>query len=550
MLDGGLLKDSIKEELFSGMCTLLETANPETLVDRYAEYRDDPVGFCEEVFQEQYTDDAKRVMESVRDYELTIAMSANGTGKTHLASRLALWFYLTRTEVTIYTAAAPPEDNLITILWGEIGEALAKAPHVVEGSKVKTLDIARAPKQFIRGVAIPVSGDAKRREAKFSGKHAPHLMFIFDEGDAIPDEVYAGRESCTSGGEFRTLIMLNPRQPKGEVYRMVTSRAANVVHLSAFRHPNVITGEDVIPGAVDRNTTVRRIHQMCRLMPPEEEVPPGASTFVLPPFLIGAVGYDQKRQELPPLRAGRYKVMIPSFSHMVLGEYPAEPEDQLISEEWIAMARSRWDMYVMRNGEKVPKGVRGIAGLDPGEFGADATAWIERYGGWVPMPDEWHGVDIVITSDNARDRFRGKPLRCVNVDANGVGAGVAPALMRYGVPAQAIKTQETKFKDENYFEEEELGEFRIYRDCLAWQLREWLRADAGAMLPPDEELLEELRIPTYSIRGKYIQVMTKDVMKQELKRSPNKFDALSLTFGRPLDIEMANEMTASQACGA
>ena len=40
------------------------------------------------------------------------------------------------------------------------------------------------------------------REAKFSGKHAPYLLFILDEGDAIGDEVYRGIESCMSGGRM------------------------------------------------------------------------------------------------------------------------------------------------------------------------------------------------------------------------------------------------------------------------------------------------------------------------------------------------------------
>jgi hypothetical protein len=369
-------------------------------------------------------------------------------------------------------------------------------------------------------------------------------MFIFDEGDAIPDEVYAGRESCTSGGEFRTLIMFNPRQPKGEAYRMIRDGRANIVEISAFRHPNVITGKNVIPGAVDRNTTVRRIHQMCRPVI-EGESAEGSSTFILPDFLVGCTATDQKGQQLPPLVAGEYKVMVPAFSHMVLGQYPAHAEDQLISSEWINAARARWDLYVAMYGEKIPVGVQGVAGLDPGEFGADPTVLIEKYGGWVPMPIQWSGVDIIVTSETARKKLAGKPIKCTNVDATGVGAGVAPDMMRHNYTTQAIKTAETKFKDETYYDQatSEIGEFKIFRDCLAWMVREWLRGDPGSMLPPDEELLEELRIPTYAIDGKYVRVMKKDLMKEQLKRSPNKFDALCLCFAKPLESQSMVQMT-------
>jgi len=512
----------------------------------FEQFYDDPVGFNEQVPGEIYTDDVKIMMRSVADYEVTIAISANATGKTHGAARVALWFFCTRREVEVYTAAAPPEDNLYRLLWGEIRSVIAKHPEVIGDSRVTTMHVERAPKQFLTGVTIPVTGDAKTREARFSGKHAPSLMFLFDEGDAIPDEVYAGRESCTSGGEIRTLIMFNPRQPKGEAYRMIRDGRANVVNLSAFTHPNVITGQNIIPGAVDRNTTVRRIAQMCRIVQPDENTE-SCTVFDLPDFLVGAVAIDQKGRNLSPLQAGKYKVMVPAFSHMVLGEYPAQAEDQLISQEWVNAARSRWDMYVARYGEVAPKGVPGVAGVDPGEFGNDPTVLVEKHGGWVPAPIQWHGVDVIVTADRARAHVAGRNIQCVNVDATGVGSGVAPTLMRYGVAAQAIKTAETKFKDEPYYDgaNSELGEFYIFRDCLAWMLREWLRGDAGAMLPPNEDLLEELRIPTYRIDGKYVKIMPKDLMKEQLKRSPNYFDALCLCFAKPIK-SFSNSMSTAR----
>ena len=113
-------------------------------------------------------------------------------------------------------------------------------------------------------MTIPASGTPAQREAKFSGKHAPNLLFIIDEGDAVPDEVYKGIESCMTGGHARLLIMFNPRAEIGEPSRMERDGRASVVHLSAFSHPNLIQGKDVIAGAVTRETTVRRINQWCR----------------------------------------------------------------------------------------------------------------------------------------------------------------------------------------------------------------------------------------------------------------------------------------------
>jgi len=52
----------------------------------------------------------------------------------------------------------------------------------------------------------------------------------------------------------------------------------------------------------------------------------------------------------------------------------------------------------------------------------------------------------------------------------------------------------------------------------------------GAMLPPDEDLIEELQTPTYEVQNGKIRVMPKDVMRELLLQSPDKADSLCLTF--------------------
>ena len=115
-------------------------------------------------------------MESVRDYPITVAMSANAIGKTHAAGRLAAWFYTVFPESQVYTATAPPESNLKRLLWGEIGNVIEKHPELFKHHEQKILEIARSAKSFLVGVSIPTSGTEAQREGKFSGKHAPHFF--------------------------------------------------------------------------------------------------------------------------------------------------------------------------------------------------------------------------------------------------------------------------------------------------------------------------------------------------------------------------------------
>ena len=71
------------------------------------------------------------------------------------------------------------------------------------------------------------------------------------------------------------------------------------------------------------------------------------------------------------------------------------------------------------------------------------------------------------------------------------------------------------------------------RSQLWWSCREWLRTDTGAMLPPNEALLEELALPTYEVRNGKIEVMKKPAMREVLKRSPDLADSLCLSFYQP-----------------
>ncbi|MEM7345429.1 MAG: hypothetical protein AAF485_14405 [Chloroflexota bacterium] len=451
----------------------------------YHKYQDDPVTFAQQVLEETFTGDIIKVMESVRDNPVTVAQSANSTGKTHGAARIAIWFYKCFPNAQVYTTAAPPEGNLKKLLWGEIGSIATDHPKVFDDDRIINLHIEGGPKEFITGVAIPQSGTPQQREAKFSGKHAPNLLFIVDEGDAVPDEIYTAIESSMSGGHSRLLVMFNPRAERGEVYRMIRDQRANVVSLSAFNHPNVVTGEDVIPGAVSREKTVTRINAWTRTLMPGEKA--GNDTFEVPTYLIGtqARSLDGKTT-YPPLPAGVRKITNPAFSYMVLGEYPPQGEQQLIHRVWLDAARSRYDAYVAQFGDVPPIGVQPVMGQDVAEFGDDSNVACFRYGGWVAPLEYWGGMDTDLTATKAAGLYKDRRAQKANIDATGVGSGVAPKMSRNGCKAHSIKVASSPTVAV------EEGEFHLLRDQLWWLTREWLRTDPGAMLPPDERLLEDL----------------------------------------------------------
>jgi hypothetical protein len=343
----------------------------------------------------------------------------------------------------------------------------------------------------------------------------------FDEGDAIPKPIYTGAETCLSGGFARMVIIYNPRERLGYVYQMVKEGRANVVTLTAFNHPNVITGEDLIPGAVSREVTLTRIAQMTRPIAPGESV--DKRCYKLPDFLVGCVPTDQQGRELTPLVPGWYRIIDHSFSHIVLGEYPAQADNQLISEEWIDKARSRYDLFTAKHGVMVPEHIRCTVGLDIAEMGEDTTILCKRFGNFVHPLQQWAKHDIIEVADLVAEELHGLLVGAINCDGNGIGAGVAPYLAKqYNFPAVGIKGHSSPTSTTD-------GEFHSIDDQMMWAMREWLRTDL-AMLPPDPELVEELLCYSFERKAGKIYVSGSDKVKEKLGRSPDRAMGLKFSF--------------------
>lgn len=492
----------------------------------YAGYQNDPVGFIKDVLDINLTPDISKMAESVRDNRVTVARSATGTGKSHGASAISVWFYKCFPQSRVYTTANPYENQ--KILWGELIAMAGRK--LFETDKITTMHIERSAKDFITALTVPTTGTEEVREGKFSGKHHKNMLFVVDEGDTVPDFAYRGIEGCMSGGHVRLLILFNPRYEAGTPYRHERERTAHIIHLNAFNHPNVLTGENLIPGAVDREVTVQRINDWCRPLAKGEAT--SINTFELPSFLEGATAQKKGvNEEYPPLAGGHYFINEPAFWYMVLGEYSPQPERQLISREWVDNARTRYDVYVAKYGETPPEGVKPILGADIAEFGRDANVRCARYGGFIGRLKKWTGVDTDRTADILIADHKDLGASVSYVDATGIGAGVAPKMRRNHCTAIGVKVAERPTV------ECELGRFAQLRDQLYWSYREWLRTDPGAMLPPDERLIQQSLTPTYEITNGRVKIMPKNpsegkvCMRDLLKSSPDELDAVVMTFG-------------------
>lgn len=527
----------------------------------YEKYRDDPVGFIKDILREEITDDIKEVCIAIRDNTIVQVPSANGTGKTHGAARIIVWAYKCHPGAQIYTAAAPPEDNLRRLLWGEISSIVEKNPALFLQDHVKlgSMEITRSALERCVGVTIPQTGDPSTRKARFSGKHAPYLLFVLDEADAIPEEIFEAIQSCMSGGEARLLCLFNPRMRTGPLWTRESRREAKIVRLSAFTHPNVVVGSktvdgkeiNIIPGAVTREITCQRISAWSRPLMPGENALEG-DTFVVPDFLVG---YRPKKNDegefYPAIQAGIRKVTEPAFCYMVLGRYSSQSENQLISREWCEAAVERRKAYVALFGEVPPVPCRPWLGLDVAEFGKDLNVVTLRYMDFVADQILWQGVDIGVSSKKGTDVYKVNDCEIGFIDANGIGAGVWPIMREKGCQVVRVMVQE-KPTEIALTDNAVMGQFDMIRDQGWWAMREWIRTSRKAMLPLNSlvpgGLVDQMTAPTYSktLTGR-IKVCSNDIIRTRLRgASPDHATSLMLTFCPQISEEESSEVLSQK----
>jgi hypothetical protein len=530
---GGTKEGPTAQEIwYSQLSKGLDPDFSETAVD--TTYQDNPVGYIRDILGvKRLTDDQIRLCNAVRDYEAVIVISATGTGKTFILACLAVWAYKTHEHVSVWTTAAQPISNLKDLLWGEIGLIQSKRPHLFQNDRTTSLRIERAKKQHIVGLSIPGQGKEEDIEAKFSGKHQENQFFFVDEGDAVPDPVYRGIDGCTSGGKQRLVICYNPKKRSGEPYEMIKEGRAKVIEMSAFNHPNVVTGHNLIRGAVTREVTMRRINEWTEPLSRYEQETPDISCFEVPEYLVGEVAHAQNGKPYPPLQAGWRKIVDQQFAYKVLGRYPAEGENQLIPDQYIDAAVSRWEMFNAQNGGKPPQGLQPIMGLDVADEGDDMSVATFRYGLYVALPEAWGGIDPDLTGERGARLYKEHNARQVNVDAIGVGAGVAQKMTRYGrtmIPPISINAAPIVVNEKSLGYSED-GEFYELGDEAYWNMRKWFMLDQP-MIPPEKKLIDALRMLSYDTNNsrRAIRIVSRKIMRTKLGHSPDHCSSLMLTF--------------------
>ena len=209
------------------------------------------------------------------------------------------------------------------------------------------------------------------------------------------------------------------------------------------------------------------------------------------------------------------------YAHVWLGGYEKASDKQFIPS--VIVERAQKGNPILHPGDER------IMGVDVARFGDDESVIAFRMGRdaayekWIRLPK----LDTMETAARVADLINIHRPDAVFIDETGVGAGVVDRLrsLRYtviGVNFGSRPTGLTKVKTAN-------------KRAEMWQrMKEWLEQD-GVRIPPDASLEVELTGVEYKHdHNNAILLEKKEEMKKRGLKSPDRADALALTFAYPV----------------
>ena len=462
----------------------------------------------------------QEILSSVQFNPRTSVASGTARGKDFVAACAAVSFlYLTprwntRKELienTKVALTAPTDRQVRNIMMPEVTRLYnrAKQRGIQLPGRLTQSDIRTEYSEwFLTGF----KADEHNHEA-WSGFHAVHTMFIVTEASGIGDDTFSAIEGNLQG-DSRIMLVFNPNTPVGYAARSQRSDRWARYRLNSLTAPNVVEKRLVFPGQVDYEWVLDKVQQWCMPITPEE-----------------------RTEELDDFEfEGKWYRPEDLFRKKVLGKFPKVADDVLIPQQWIEAAQERW---ISANGHEPVNDEYRILGVDVAGMGRDSTVFCERKGRWVAQMTARNSggqADHMAVAGEIKSRRGFHPHMIVSIDTIGEGAGVYSRCIeiddrRYIISckySEGAKQFERDLSDIT-------GQYRFVnmRAYLFWCVRDWLnpKNDTGAMLPPDQRLLEEATEIRWSFRsdGRII-IEPKEDIKTRLGRSPDRFDALANTF--------------------
>jgi len=435
----------------------MELPTKEEILKFQEKIRQDPVYFIEEVLGNPLWEKQKQILEAVRDHREVAVRSCHASGKSYVSGRIVHWWLNSHKDSVVITTA-PTFRQVKEVLWREIKGSVA-GKHIYPERAILDTKIDISDQWFALGLSTD-------KPDQFQGFHSPHLMVLIDEASGIQPEIEEAIDGLTPEKIVRIGQPLRTTGRFADCFRM---EGICKMCISAFDTPNVKEGRLVIPGLIKSED--------------------------IESFKI-KYGED----------SNVYKVRV-------LGEFPLQDEDSLISIDDIAKAIER-DVTVEPHFEKK-------MGVDVARYGNDRSVILIRQMEKVLRKDIFSSMDTMQIAGQVLRIAKEEHVKPENIciDTIGVGAGVYDRLREQGWSASSVNVAESPRDKDNYI--------NLRAELYASKVKAWIKT---ADIPNDDDFYELANIKyKFTSQGK-LQIESKEDMKKRGIESPDVADALMLTF--------------------
>jgi len=484
------LSDQQIADIIIGSNNWKDAMQPFMGIKSISQYQDSAELFIQSTLGYNIWSKQTEIIKSVEQNKNTVVSSGHSTGKSTIAALLTCWWLSTK-ENSVVVTLAPTFAQVNHILWRYIRHM--GRSHNLPGDILDTPRWNISPLRY--AVGLSPKKTSQEDMASLQGYHSPNLLVIMDEAPGMPRIMFEAIMNLATSADNRILAIGNPISQSGPFWEACNSKSWNHIHISCLEHPNVKTGEDVIPGAVSREWVIGMINDHC---------------YATEPHNPGAVEFEEV-----------WYMPDPVFQVRVLGIAPSEADDQLISSSLVFSSQIQEGKVF---GERV-------IGFDPARTGGDDSTMICREGGKILWIKRRRPTTEDISGELAgwlQAEITDSAVNTAYIDEIGSSAGVLDRARAANLPVIGVNVSRPAIKRKR---------FANLRAELYWKIRDSLRL--GILSLPDDDLLAgDLTSIKYSFDhlGR-VALENKEKTKNRINRSPDTGDALALSYAGTFNIE-------------
>ena len=446
---------------------------------------EDPVQFVRDNFQVEPDEWQKDFLFAYNTKQRVAAKACKGPGKT-AALAWCCWHFLSTRPNPKIAATSISGDNLRDGLWAEMALWQSKSKFLsvqFTWQKERIFCNEQSETWFMSARTWSQSADKAQQANTLAGLHAERIMFVLDESGGIPDSVMAAAEAALSTGLETKILQCGNPTNLSGPLYRACTSEANLWHVIE------ITGDPDDPKRSPR------------------------------------ISIQWANEQIQKYGRDNPWVLVNVF-----GKFPPAAFNALLGPDDMKAAYVRNippDTYALASK---------VLGVDVARQGDDMTVIAPRQGLVASRPKVLRKADSQEVAGVVAQAINKFQPDAVFIDATGGwGFGVVDALVCWGYDVTGVQFSSSA-TNKTYYNK---------RTEMAFDFAQWIKN--GGCLPDIPELTQEATAMTYNFRGDKMLLAEKDHIKEKIGRSPDYFDAYSLTFAYPVQKKLQHKHSAQQA---